>query len=126
MNNFTSQETSKKLFELTGWKSDYTYYSNAGELIDHSPFKVDMVFEKEGNVPAYNTDFLLDKMPNKIEEDYSLNIIKNNDRFWATYNKFTGSPLSFEIEEMSDKNPAEALAQTIIWLMENGYMEVEK
>lgn len=129
MNFYTSKETSQKLFELTGWKahasimvhkndSEFDEIVNSNRTKDYSD---DFI-----SFPAYSTDFLLDKMPHTLEDHYNFQLTKGKDIYWAYYQQMTGKAFSFDLDWLGDKNPAEALGKTLIWLIENGYMEVKK
>lgn len=103
MINYTTQETSKTIFDLTGWESGM-------------------------NNKNYTTDYLLKKMleiaPDNISWALRHDIGIEGDRLFAVW-VFTGDPDYKELVERSP-NPAEALGIMMYSLIVYGYIKLNK
>jgi hypothetical protein len=79
-------ELCKEVKEATGWvDTDCGWYSNGGKVHDtRSVWHKNDVFDKPDNVPLYTSDYLLEKLPTKIN-DTSLVIETDGKIWWAHY-----------------------------------------
>ena len=104
MTNYTTKETSLELHELTGWETEDKswYYKDDDQKLDNTC-----------EYSVYSTDFLLSKMPISLT-------IENGLQGFEMFARGINMPTFI------DRNPAEALAKLLIWLIQNKYMEIEK
>ena len=107
-------ELCKRLYELTGWETDTWYDSKiaqvGGERVQH---------------PVYTSDYLLDKLPKKIQNDEEnwLDIYHDADthRWQALYEYAKGDPWGDFYEAAAD-TPLKALLKLSITLAEKGLL----
>ena len=116
MTNYTTKETSLKLHELTGWETEDKswYYKDDDQKLDntceYSVYSTDFLLSK---IQISLTNFLLSKMPLSLT-------IENGLQGFEMFARGINMPTFI------DRNPAEALAKLLIWMIENKYMEIEK
>lgn len=75
MTRTASLETSKRLFELSGWDdTEYCYYANGGVVDSDTVWHRSRVSIKPGSMPAYDSDYLLGKLPKEISDKRFLHL----------------------------------------------------
>lgn len=104
MTNYTTKETSLRLHELIGWETEDKswYYKDDDQKLDNTC-----------EYSVYSTDFLLSKMPISLTIENGLQGLEIFAR-------------GINMPTFVDRNHAEALAEVLIWLIENKYLEIEK
>ena len=104
MTNYTTKETSLELHELTGWETEDKswHYKDDDQKLDNTC-----------EYSVYSTDFLLSKIPISLT-------IENGLQGFEMFARGINMPTFI------DRNPAEALAKLLIWLIQNKHMEIEK
>lgn len=117
-----SLDLCKELHRVSGWKdTQLIYYANAGE---HSGTVDDrrMLMEKDANLPAYDSGFLLERLPHFIElvqlsGGYTPNgwraIKKSSQDYWHK-----GGPI-----QVDSDNPTDALCKLAIELFKQGVLK---
>ncbi|MDR6794200.1 hypothetical protein J2X12_003471 [Pseudarthrobacter oxydans] len=117
--NVANFELNKKLYELSGWKDgvEHVYYSNAGEVSAENVWPLSAVFDKPGNVPAYDLGFLLRKLPRKLQNDqYRLDLAPSVASWRAAYDDDDGM---VKLSVFAD-TPEDATAKLAIELFKQG------
>lgn len=114
MTKTTSLELSKKLYEAFGWETGSTGFNYVSEET--------LVFGwSTGAIPAYTTDFLLDKLPKEIKSG-TLELVAYADHWEAAYSDARGALWDTNIGSHASKVPAEALGNLALALKEKGLL----
>lgn len=120
-----SLELCKELYELSGWDdTDYTYYINAGEYSGQVCHRSE-VFDKDGNMPAYDIGYLLRKLPDEATSEkhggYHYFYMHHNSQYWYAY---YGVIDTTEFMEYAD-TPEDAAAKLAIELFKQKILSKE-
>ncbi len=126
MTQYTTIEQSKKLLELglSAESADMWYERIDHELTEYSCnplLKSDAALYK--GLPCWSLGALLEIMPDKIEylgSECDLSLAKD----WASYEGYDRYDASYTVQPMifKDKPLVDLLFESIIWLLENGYI----
>lgn len=132
----SSLELSKKLYELSGWTdTDFIYYANGGIINDNVEYRP-MVFDKPDHLPAYDSGYLLRKLPPELKLDglHYVGDSKVNDFYlemeapsgdsdkWIFFYS-NGGESEFYGKGMLAYTPEDALCKLAIQLFEQGILE---
>lgn len=133
----TSLELSKKLYEAFGWQTEFLWreIGALGWKIERWENHPKRFYDRDDTAPAYNTDFLLDKLPPRIQDDngnwFSLKGYPNGIQSWFAYEgNLDGEDKRWPIDEgipyykrvFQDSNRAEALGNLALALKEKGLL----
>ena len=135
--NYTSIEQSKKLLELglspetsdMFWQSnlnnsDRQYLLNMGE---EEYFDIEINFEHcsigDYDIPAWSLGALLDLL-RSYNDCIKLDIFSNRSQKWQITISYYD--IVWKEHEEININLLEAAYDTVVWLLENGYIETEK
>ena len=128
--NYTSIEQSKKLLELglNPETADMYYEPSIGFCTEPSEARVgEIKYAHPRSIPCWSLGALLDVMPDKIEymdSECDLSLAKD----WVSYEGYDRYDTSYTIQPMvfKDKPLVDLLFESIIWLLENGYIKKGK
>lgn len=115
--NTVSLELCKKIYFFTGWCDgvQFVYYSNDGVVNAENVWPQKAVFDKPGNIPAYDLGYLLRKLP-------AFTDVSVNEKLYSAKHISGGlSKVAFE----SAETPEDAVAKLVIRLFEKGVLKHE-
>lgn len=79
----------------------------------------------EHDIPAWSLSSLIELMPSRVEEEYKLNMIKDDTTNGYYYN-YSNRKERKMISSMAAYNLIDAAYNMVVWLLEKGYIKTEK
>ncbi|MDV7992097.1 hypothetical protein [Rhodococcus sp. IEGM 1374] len=112
----------EQLSLITGWFDTRDAFTVYGSLVVMPSNYVRPKFDDDPYIPLYTSDYLLGKLPRRIDKTFFLVITPSEDRYWyAAYSQYAaGNKVKFNIQ---GDNPLKALLKLTIALHEAGELK---